>query len=657
MRKTLHLFLALALSTAVQAQTMNVVTGDVTYQFVASQVGDMPYEEGTSLTVQGKTFAISDITKIYIDETEVTDNTVTVVYDGSSAKVTVAGNVAQYVTPTVTKAHVVIDQSTDLSDDNAGEITYTLSGSSTDGEFYQSGSYKSTIELNGLTLTNPSGAAINIQNGKRIDISVKKDTENTLSDGSDNDQKACLVVKGHTELKGKGTLNIYSYAAHGIQSGEYLTLKNCTLNILYAKKDGINCNEYFLQESGAITIKNVGDDGIQTDIDGDSSTGMTDDHEDEDSGNIYLEDGTLTIAVTATAAKGLKAEGDIYVNGGTTTASTTGGGEWDEDDLKTKAAAGMSSDGNIYINGGTLTFSSTGAGGKGISGDGNLTMTDGTISITTSGGIVAYVSGTLYNGYTGDTDRLDSDYTSSPKGIKVDGNIVISGGTISSVASKHEGMESKGTMNISGGHIYCKSSDDAINSGGEMTITGGYVCGYSTGNDGIDANGNCRIQGGVVYALGTSTPEVGIDANTEGGYQLYVEGGTLVAMAGLESGANLSQACYSTNSISKSTWYALYNNGELAIAFQTPSSVVTPLVVSTSSTPTLKSGVTISGGTELWSGMGNLEGTVSGGNSVSLSQYSGGGSGPGGGGSDPGGSGGGPGGSGGGSGGGPGGGW
>ena len=33
----------------------------------------------------------------------------------------------------------------------------------------------------GLTLTNPSGAAINVQNGKRIDISVKKDTKNTLT--------------------------------------------------------------------------------------------------------------------------------------------------------------------------------------------------------------------------------------------------------------------------------------------------------------------------------------------------------------------------------------------------------------------------------------------------------------------------------------------
>ena len=102
-----------------------------------------------------------------IDNTEVTDGTIGVVYDGTSAKVTVAGNIAQYVTPIVSGAHVSIAQSDDL----ATEITYNLSGSSSDGEFYMSGSYKATIELNGLTLTNAtpvnSGAAVHIQNGKR----------------------------------------------------------------------------------------------------------------------------------------------------------------------------------------------------------------------------------------------------------------------------------------------------------------------------------------------------------------------------------------------------------------------------------------------------------------------------------------------------------
>lgn len=324
MRKILSITLAVALSVAVQAQTMNVVTGDITYQFAAQQAGEMPYLSGTSVTIQGKTFTVADVSKIYIDESTVTDNTVSVTFDGNSAKVTVAGNVAKYVTPTVDGAHVTIAQSEDLSAENAGEITYILSGNSSDGAFSLSGSYKTTIELNGLTLTNASGAALDIQDGKRIAISVKKDTENTLTDCANGEQKACLVVKGHAELKGKGTLNIYGHTGHGIKSGDYLSVKNCTLNILSAEKDGIHSNEYFLLESGTVSISNVGDDGIQAELDGTASTGMTDGHEDEDTGNIYLEDGTLTIAVSAAAAKGLKSSGDIHANGGTITVSTSG---------------------------------------------------------------------------------------------------------------------------------------------------------------------------------------------------------------------------------------------------------------------------------------------------------------------------------------------
>ena len=54
------------------------------------------------------------------------------------------------------------------------------------------------------------------------------------------------------------------------------------------------------------------------------------------------------------------------------------------------------------------------------------------------------------------------------------------------------------------------------------------------------------------------------------------------------------------------------------------------LIVYTTSTPSLKSGVTVSGGTEYFGGMANVGGTVSNGSTVTLSTYSGGNSGPGG---------------------------
>ena len=160
--------------------------------------------------------------------------------------------------------------------------------------------------------------------------------------------------------------------------------------------------------------------------------------------------------------------------------------------------------------------------------------------------------------------------------------------------------------------------------------------GISTGNDGIDANGNMYIKGGIVYASCSGSPEVALDANTEGGYQLYVSGGTVVAIGGLENGSSLSQSCYQASSWNKGTWYAL-TSGSDTFAFKTPSSGGNGMVVSASSEPALTSGVSVSGGTTIFDGMGNVGGTISGGSTVSLSSYSGGGMGGGPGGNQPGG--------------------
>ncbi len=633
-----------------RAQTLNVKVGSVTYQFPASQTGEMTYANGETVTIMGKTFALADINSMTVDETSVADGTIGVSYNGTSATVTVAGNVAQYVTPTVSGAHVSIAQSDDLAE----EITYTLSGTSSDGEFYMSGSYKATIEFNGLTLTNAtpvySGAAVHIQNGKRIKVKIVTGTSNTLSDASTGSQKGCLYIKGHAEFAQKGTLNVVGNVKHGIKTGEYFTIKNATINVTSAVGDGISCAEYFLMESGTVNISGTQDDGIQCDLDGDASTGETTDHEDEDTGNVYLEGGTINITVTAAAAKGIKADGDMRISDGDITVKTTGGGAWDSDEKKTKAASCLSADGNTVISGGTLSLTSTGAGGKGINGDGTFTATGGTMTIKTSGNaVVASSSGTLSTiSSSQQLDRYDSDYKSSPKGIKIDGAILISDQAVISITTTGaggEGIESKTGINITGGQVTVNAADDAINASyndatkgtsgaGDLTISGGYVYARSTGNDGIDANGNVYIKGGLVYAIGTSSPEVGIDANSEEQKKLYLTGGTIIAIGGLESGSSLTQSCYSTSSWSKSTWYAL-TVGSDTFAFQTPSSGGSTMVVSGVSQPTLKKSVTVSSGTKIFDGAGYTNATITGGSNVSLSSYTGGGGGPGGGGGRP----------------------
>ena len=663
MKKIYTLLTAILLTTTATAQTLNVQVGNVTYQFPSAQTGEMTYTDGTTLTIMGKTFTLNDISAMTIDNTEVTDNLVCITYSGTSATVTVAGNVAQYVTPTISGAYVSIAQSNAEAVDN-NEITYQLSGTTADGQFALSGSYKCTVSLAGVNLACTTGAAINISNGKRIQISAKKDTRNTLTDSAGGSQKACIYSKGQIQLQGNGTLNVAGNTKHAIKSASYISIKNLALNITSAAGDGINCEEYFQIKSGAITIGGVEDDGIQCDLGGDSSTGITTEHSDEDSGNIYLEGGTINVGVTTNAAKCMKAEGDIYISGASVIATTSGGGLWDSDKKKTKSASCLSADRSITISNGTLTLTSTGAGGKGINIDGSFTATGGTTTISTSGNaVVASSSGALSTvSSSNQLDRYDSDYKSSPKGIKVNGFITISDNAVINVTTTGaggEGIESKTYINITGGQTTVVSSDDAINASynddtknldnvGDFTITSGYLYASSTGNDGIDSNGNCYIKGGVVYAIGASSPEVAIDANSEEQKSLYITGGTIIAVGGLENNASISNGiCKYTSSWTASSWYALYNDSELALAFKTPANSSSggnmggrpngnqggsnkQLVAYTTSTPSLLSGVSVNGGTEYFGGMANIGGTINGGSSVTLSTYSGGNSGPGG---------------------------
>ena len=550
MKKIFALISALVLTIAATAQTLNVKVGNVVYQYPASQTGDMTYSNGTSLTIMGKTFTLSDIDAMTVDNSDVTDNRVTVEYDASSAKVYVAGNVAKYVTPTINGAHVTIAQgNTSAVDDD--EITYQLTGASSDGSLSLSGSYKCTVSLAGVSLTNPSGAAINITNSKRIQISAKKGTVNTLADGANGSQKACIYSKGQLQFQGNGTLNVSGNTKHAVKSASYVSIKNITLNITSAVGDGISCEEYFQMKSGVVTISGVGDDGIQCDLSGDTSTGETEDHDDEDSGNVYIEGGTLTITTTAEASKGIKADGDIRVTDGTVNVTTTGNGTYDTDDKDAKGCAGLNADGNMTISGGTLTLKSTGSGGKCIKVDGKLNVTGGVIEATTTGGTYKY----------GNAD-------SQPKAIKSDGNMTISGGTIKATVSGHEAIETKGEMTITDGYVYAfSSSDDAINASSHMYLKGGTVIGVSNGNDGIDTNGNMYISDGTIIACGAGQPECGLDAAER--YNLYITGGTVLGIGGgnnTVTSTNGSQCVLSTSGSATAGTEVTVKNGSTTLA-------------------------------------------------------------------------------------------
>ena len=447
-------------------------------------------------------------------------------------------------------------------------ICYVVSGTTSNGSFTVLGDKKYEVKLNGASITNPDSAALNLLSGKRAYIVLADGTTNTLTDGTGGSQKGALYCKGKLLFNGSGQLSVTGNTNNAIHSADYIVFRKG--NNIYANSTanhGIKAND-----------------------------------------GIFINGGIINVEVSAQAAKGINCESNIIINGGRTTVLTTGDGTYDTTDKEAKGAAGIKADSTFTINAGELWLKSTGSGGKGINVDMDANFCGGNVYVVTEGGQ-----------YKSNND------TSSPKGIKADGNINISGGTIWVRTSGYngEGIETKSTMNISGGQVASYAYDDAINSKGDMTISGGYVYAQGKNNDGLDANGNLYIKGGLVYAICSGSPEVAIDANTEGGKKLYLSGGTVVAVGGLESGSSLTQSCYQASSWSKSTWYTLTYDGN-TFSFKTPSSGGSGLVVSAAATPTLASGTSVSGGSDIFGGIGNMGGTVSGGSSVSLSSYSGG---------------------------------
>lgn len=245
-------------------------------------------------------------------------NIVKVTYNGTSAaSVVVASNLQSYVTATVQGGVVNVVQKSTVSASTCGEIIYQLSGASANGAFSLEGNYKATIELHGLCLTNPNGPAVNILNGKRIEIKPIEGTISTLTDGTSTEVdawKSALYCKGHIEFKGKGTLNVYGNYAHAIYSKEYMSIKNCTINVCSAVKDALHCREYFLMESGKVSLRGFASDGIECNIDGTTSTGETVEHENEDSGNIYIMGGSLWIDMSNSSGDSIKPDGKKIIS-------------------------------------------------------------------------------------------------------------------------------------------------------------------------------------------------------------------------------------------------------------------------------------------------------------------------------------------------------
>ena len=362
-------------------------------------------------------------------------------------------------------------------------VAYELKGNSSNGYFKIYSEKKFQLTLNGVSLTNPTGAAINIQSGKRAFVTLADGTSNSLVDGSSyntpdgEDEKGTFFSEGQLIFNGKGSLEVTGNKKHGIVSDDYIRFRTGTnLYIKASNGHGIKTNDY-----------------------------------------VVIDGGVLNIEVSGTAKKGISTDGYVLVSGGRTTILTSGEGEYDSDENDVSGAAGIKADGYFQMNGGQLNIKSTGAGGKGINTDGEIIINDGDIQVITTGRTYTY------------SNSLDS----KAKGIKSDTNVTVNGGTLhikTMGGEGSEGLEAKGVMNINGGEIEVASYDDCINSAGDMYLNGGYIYAFATNNDAIDSNGNLYIKGGVIVALGASDPECAIDAAE--GKNLYISGGTVIGIGG-----------------------------------------------------------------------------------------------------------------------------
>lgn len=407
------LFSLMLLAGTARAQSLIVSEGNVSYAYPYDPATTMTYGTNT-LTINGEDYDLSALTSI----TGVADQTlpasVFVHYSGASATVCISGDLRGRVSASISGANVTLtDEQESIDDPDIAEVTYHLSGTSTDGSFHQVGAYKCSISLEGISLES-SACPFEIENGKRIGILLADGTQNTFRDGANNLRKSCFWVKGHAEFTGAGTLNLTGTQRHAYSSNEYTQLKSSftgNINILGAQSDGMNIDQYFEQRGGNVAFRNVVGDCLD---------------------------------VSATTDPADELNGQIIISGGTLDCTASG------DDTKC-----LKSESHTTISGGNLTLRCTGDGSKGLSvgttvnevGSGDLTVEqDPTAASNARPYIYILATGDEY------VNPLDETDTSKCRGIKVKGNFTFNGGTIERDLSST--VKSSKVISVDGTYTY-----------------------------------------------------------------------------------------------------------------------------------------------------------------------------------------------------------
>ncbi len=334
----------------------------------------------------------------YVENT-IWATTVRINFDGKTA--TVTGNPSS-VFVNIEGAHVTITTT-------AKRVRYIVSGSTSDGSLKFYSERKFQLQLNGVDITNPTGAAINNQCGKSFYLVVNEGTVNTLRDGEEyntvegEDEKAAIFSEGQILLSGKGLLNVYSVGKHCMASDDYVLIRPGTKVYLNSTSGhGIKAKDY-----------------------------------------IHIKGGVINMEIAADGAKGINCDSLIYITGGRTTIINSGTSKLETDSLGepvSTGAAGVKSDYNLKMTGGTLNIKCTGNDAKGINVAQPFNFTGGELNVVVTGQQVSV----------------------APKGVKCDTDCSISGGYFYSCAPGGKALDIEGTLTIADGYATLNDTDPRL---------------------------------------------------------------------------------------------------------------------------------------------------------------------------------------------------
>ena len=334
----------------------------------------------------------------YVENT-VWANTVRINFDGDTATVTGAPST---VFVTALGAHVTITNA-------AKRVRFIVSGVTADGSLKFYSERKFQLQLNGVDITNPHGAAINDQCGKSLYVVLNEGTVNTLRDGEQydmvegEDQKAALFSEGQILVSGTGKLNVYSTGRHCIASDDYVFVRPGTkLYLNSTSGHGIKAKDY-----------------------------------------VYIKGGVINMEIAADGAKGINCDSLITIAGGRTTIINTGTTKYEADSLEgivSTSAAGVKSDYNITMTGGKLGIKCTGDDAKGINVAQPLLFTGGELNVVCTGKQVSV----------------------APKGVKCDTDCTIQGGYFYSCAPGGKALDVDGILTIADGYTSLDNHDSRL---------------------------------------------------------------------------------------------------------------------------------------------------------------------------------------------------